>query len=247
MMRKKVSKTGGILLLFIVWIGNFLSYSQQFDLYQLASMPKYIDLAIESVNIPHSFKRSEKQFECFDENEYLYSCHHCIAILGYSPDDEFALLMCGPFHQTVEDSIQYAKMQPKYKALCEIIGADPPAEAMTSPNVYYQTKLKVNLNHTLQRDAAQALSEDDYEKYVSFYPEEYARTHFNADLALSYYCWPKREEGRTYQGKYTGSQALLLNKKDKGFVVLYCFYTENSKDRINDFMKEIEGVVWFKD
>ena len=254
-MHKTIVKTGRIITLFIFLINNtLLLYSQDFDLKNLASPSEYVARAIKSVNIPPSFRRidkalereEDKVFECFLENSALSYFFSCIAPLGYSSDGEFAVLMYGPSHKTAQDSIDFMKIRTVLDTLCMIKGAERPRKVASGPANFHRVTMNVHLNKMLQRDKAYEVTPEEFEKYFTFYPEEYARTKFNADSAATYYYWPTIET-QPYQGKYIGSKALLLQKKDKGHLVLYCFYTEKSKYYIDDFMKEIEGIVWFKD
>jgi len=38
----------------------------------------------------------------------------------------------------------------------------------------------------------------------------------------------------------------MIEKKDKGSVTLYCVYTDENKSRLDAFMKELDGIIWFK-
>jgi hypothetical protein len=226
-----------LIILFIFFVNNIVLYSQEFDL-KILPFPDIL----KSVDIPSSFKRSEKTFECFDGK----GIGGCFYILGYSSDEEFAVLMYGPVRMIVQDSIDFMDIRSTIDTLCMIMGAEPPAKEAPSPETLHRITMNLSLNHLLQREWNHEISPEEYEKYVSYYPEEYARSKFNADSAVTYKYWAELEK-EPYQGKYIGCQALLLQKHDKGHLVLHCFYTEKGSYRIREFMKEFEGIVWFND
>ena len=254
-MRKNIIKAGRIIILFVFFINHTVVYSQEYDLKNLAApYDKYVIGALKSVNIPSSFKRVDKTIEsedykvleCFLEYKALYYFFNCIAPLGYSSDGEFAVLMYGPVRMTIQDSIDFMKTRQVLDTLCMIKGAERPMNVASSPATFHRVIMNIHVNRLLQRNDAHEVTPEEFEKHITFYPEEYARSKFNADSAATYYYWPTLET-KPYQGKYIGSKALMLQKKDKGHVVLFCFYTEKSKYYIDDFMKEIEGIVWFND
>jgi hypothetical protein len=240
-----------MILLFIHLISNTLLYSQKFD-------PKEIlgdSVTLQSINIPLSFKKNENntlERDCFDvyyEGKVVFvSNNGCMRILGYSFDKEFVVLMNGPYLVTVQDSIDFMKIRPIMDTICMIMHIERPMKTHPSPNICHRISVNIDLNCFLQREITHEVTREEFDKYVTFYPEEYARTKFNADSVATYNCWPFWHWYKEpYQGKYTRCQALMLQKKDKGYLTLYCFYTEESKKRINAFVKEIEGIVWFKD
>jgi len=231
----------GIITLFILFIINILSYSQNFDL------EKQISPSLKSINLPLSFKKSKKPgLECFDEKEVVSSCG-CVYILGYSADEEFAVLMYGPFRYTVQDSIDFMAIRSTIDTISMIMRIKRPMKVAPSPTTYHRIHINIDLNWFLQRDETHEVTQEEFDKYVTFYPEEYARTKFNADSVATYNCWPLLLKYKPYEGKYTGCQALMIEKKDKGFVTLYCFYTDEGKHCLNAFMKELDGIVWFND
>ena len=252
-MWKIVFKKSWIVVLFILLINHTSLFSQKFDLKNLIALPEHITLAIKSINIPSSFKRFDKPkkhkgiyAECFKENTYLPYCLGCIAPIAYSSDEEFAVLMYGPVHRTVQDSIDFMKTRPIIDTICMMMRMERPAKVAASPKTFHRVLMNVHINQLLQRNKAHEVTSEEFDKYVTFYPEKYARTKFNADSAATYYYWPALET-KPYREKYIGSKALMLHKINKGHVILFCFYTKKSEDRIDDFMKEIEGIVWFND
>jgi hypothetical protein len=243
MIREMVLKEGRIIIIIItalIFICNTLLYSQEVDL------KAWITPTLKSINIPDSFKRSEKTVDCFlEENKFLQP-FNCLLIIGYSFNEEFAVLMYGPSRYTVQDSIDFMTIHPVIDVLCMAMGAERPIRVAPSPGIHHRLSMNIHLNWLLRRDKLHEVTPDEFKKYITYYPEEYARCKFNADSAATYNCWPEQEE-KPYQGKYTGCQALMLQKKEKGHLILFCFYTEKSKSYLTDFMKKIEGIVWFSD
>lgn len=50
-----------------------------------------------------------------------------------------------------------------------------------------------------------------------------------------------------FQGKYSHLDALYLQKKGRGFVNFYCFYTDKAKRDFSRYWKAIEGVFRYHD
>jgi len=224
---------------------NNMLYSQEFD-------PKILDssdtVTLKSINIPYSFKfkRSERTIEMEFNVPALMPRHGGVYTLGYSADEEFVVFMYGPILYTVQDSIDFMAIRSTIDALSMIKGAERPMKTAPSPATHHRIPMNIDLNEVLQREYTHEVTQEEFDKYVTFYPEEYARTKFNADSVATYNCCPILSR-YPYEGKYTGCQALMIEKKDKGYVILYCFYTEEGKHCLNAFMKELDGIVWFND
>lgn len=87
-------------------------------------------------------------------------------------------------------------------------------------------------------------TEIQLKNHVTYCPLEYAKNNFNADTVIRY---SLNMNGLKLQGQYTDNTVLTLQKKGKGFITLYCFYTKEGKRKINDYMKVVENMLWFRD
>lgn len=76
--------------------------------------------------------------------------------------------------------------------------------------------------------------------YKSF---KYARKAFNADIVLIY----PLKMWETFKEKYNRCQVMIVQKKARGYIAFYCFYNDRGKKKLNQYMKQLEGVFWYRE
>ena len=101
----------------------------------------------------------------------------------------------------------------------------------------------------------------DWKDYVHYYPQQYAKNKFNADTVISvtlpleihddfsyakdYYYYGTIN--RRFHSNYTHGVVLIIQKKGRGFVAMYCFYDENAINNLDAYMAAVEGSLRYRD
>ncbi|GHV18425.1 hypothetical protein FACS1894179_07590 [Bacteroidia bacterium] len=161
-----------------------------------------------------------------------------------SEDEEVIVLYYTPPFPSVEDSVRMTKfMQQMAPAVDRMPVAKWKNTRYPDRNSKHRSAMRNNLGYTLRRSDIQ---KEDFDNYVGYFSPSYAKEVYNADSVATYYFWPSFEN-KSYRGKYTGSQAIMVQKRDKGFFIIYCFYTEKAKANLDRYLKQLEGVVRFKE
>lgn len=193
--------------------------------------------------IPKGYKKYITS-ECFKGYPHLKSALHCTMTGLFSNDDEIIVIYYTPMFPTVEDSIRMTRFMQQMAPAVERM----PVEKWKNTrypdrNSIHRNTIRNNLGYTLRKSDIQ---KEDIEKHVTFFPPAYAKEVYNADSVATYYFWPSFED-KPYRGKYIGAQAIMAQKRDKGYFVVYCFYTEKAKENLDRYLKQLEGVVRFKE
>jgi hypothetical protein len=84
-----------------------------------------------------------------------------------------------------------------------------------------------------------------YSQGVTYLNPEKTKTKFNADTAIFLpLCFIGPEY--YYKGKYNNLESLWLQKKGRGWVNLYCFYTDEAKKKLPEYRKAVEGIFRYE-
>lgn len=72
---------------------------------------------------------------------------------------------------------------------------------------------------------------------------KYARKAFNADTVITYplKMWEK------YENKYTHCLVILIQKRYRGCIPLYCLYTDEGAKKLNHYIKSLKKIFWYRD
>jgi len=103
--------------------------------------------------------------------------------------------------------------------------------------------------------------EADWGDYVQYYPQQYAKSKFNADTVISITLTYKIHEDFNYEsdkyyfnrinGKlnsnYNHGKVFIIQKEERKFITMYCFYNEKAKKSLDAYMAAIEGTLKFRD
>jgi hypothetical protein len=164
--------------------------------------------------------------ECFKEYPMLNQIITCAGNQLISNDGQFLAFI--PIYRimTKEDSIFYQRLRPESK--------------LYNPNRQHINQIKGAIRMSMGEEAAKT-----WRHFVNYYPSDATKLKFNADTAVSFSI--KLDDKNIYKGIYTHLDALFLQKKDRGFVNFYIFYTDKGKKNLPAYMKEIEGILRYED
>ena len=87
-----------------------------------------------------------------------------------------------------------------------------------------------------------------WEDYVTYYPKNETKRIFNADTVIQYTITllPK-DFYKKNEKKYKYVDVLFIEKKGRGYVYFYSFYTDKAKKNITSYRKQIETIVRYED
>ena len=88
----------------------------------------------------------------------------------------------------------------------------------------------------------------DWRQYLEYYPEEKAKSIFNADTAFQVSLnFKPVNEYYDYQGKYKYLDTLVIQKKGRGYIMMYIFTTEEGHKKFPEYLEQIEGMFRYED
>ena len=176
-------------------------------------------------NKPSGFEEIS-YLECFDSIPRVENLLSCIATQLHSDDGQFIAFI--PIYRPLNegDSINIKSMFPD----AIFPGVDRRHESLA----------KAGIELSLGKAAAK-----NWRKYVDYYPQKDAVLKFNADTALSYSIKLKPED--YYKNRFKNLKVLVLQKRGRGIVNFYCFYTDKAQPNFTKYWKSIEGVFRYED
>ena len=164
--------------------------------------------------------------ECFKNNPKLERIITCAGHQLHSNDEQFIAFI--PIYKIFDkkDSIDMQKLMP--------------SRSFDVIDKLHTSQIRNKIRHSLGKE-----SERNWKKYVKYYSAEEARHKFNADSAIFFTI--KLDSADYFKGKYNHLEALYLQKKGRGFVNFYCFYTDKAKKDLPAYWKAIEGIFRYDD
>ena len=108
---------------------------------------------------------------------------------------------------------------------------------MIEMNTYHLTHIKADfLKNTGKRVAFLS------KLPITYKSSKYARESFNADTVITYplKMWEK------YENKYTHCLVILIQKRYRGCIPLYCLYTDEGAKKLNHYIKSLQKVFWYR-
>ena len=108
---------------------------------------------------------------------------------------------------------------------------------MIEMNTYHLTHIKADfLKNTGKRVAFLS------ELPITYKSSKYAHESFNADTVITYplKMWEK------YENKYTHCLVILIQKRYRGCIPLYCLYTDEGAKKLNHYIKSLQKVFWYR-
>lgn len=169
------------------------------------------------------FGNSKIQLPCLVSPEYdwLSNYYYCYLL---SKDSNFvAYTSIPPVYCKRNDSIHIYTM----------IGPEGKDEIDT----YHLNHIKADYSQNLGKKIT-SLSELPL-TYKSY---KYAHEAFNADTVITYplKMWDK------YENKYTHCLVILIQKRYRGCIPLYCLYTDKGAKKLNHYIKSLKKVFWYR-
>jgi hypothetical protein len=104
-------------------------------------------------------------------------------------------------------------------------------------NTYHLTHIKADfLKNTGKRVAFLS------ELPITYKSSKYAHESFNADTVITYplKMWEK------YENKYTHCLVILIQKRYRGCIPLYCLYTDEGAKKLNHYIKSLQKGFWYR-
>ncbi|WP_316793715.1 hypothetical protein [Pedobacter frigoris] len=192
-------------------------------------------MPINDANVLKSMKLNYKKpaifsevigMECFNENARLNQILNCANHQLHADDSQFIAFIRieKPFSKA--DSIDLKKFMP---------GGN--FDHIDKQHTNY---IRGDIRNSMGKDASL-----NWKQYVTYYSAKEAKTKFNADSAV--FVPIKLDSQDYYKGKYNNLEALYLQKKGRGFVNFYCFYTDKAKKNLSEYRKAIEGIFRYED
>ncbi len=80
---------------------------------------------------------------------------------------------------------------------------------------------------------------------MQYYSQKETKEKFNANTAFTYSV--KLNDDELYKDKYKFLKVLVLQKRDRGFVELYCFYTDDGAKELEKYWALLENAFRYED
>jgi hypothetical protein len=156
--------------------------------------------------------------ECFKDNAQLEGMFNCLHHQLHSKDGQFIVFI------TINKPV--SELRPRVRF-----------ELIDNQHTY---QIRNVIRESLGKEAPL-----NWKKYVTYLNPRKTKTKFNADTAIflplsfigpEYY----------YKGKYNNLESLWLQKKGRGWVNFYCFYTDEAKKKLPKYRKAVEGIFRYE-
>lgn len=171
-------------------------------------------------------------FECFRDNPKLNEIISCVGNQLHSKNKEFIAFL--PVYKilTTADSVRIQKSFPRM----QIVPLDN----------QHAGQIRAKILESLGKDASVRGENANFNwrQYVIYYADKDAKQKFNADTAIKVPFSLKKDEA--YLGKYNNLTAFVLQKNGRGFVMIYCLYTDKAKKKLNRYWKQVEGIYRYE-
>lgn len=164
--------------------------------------------------------------ECFQDNAQLQATLTCAHRQLHSKDGQFIVFITiyKPFSK--QDSTDMKKLMP---------GGN--FNVIDKQHTY---QIMGNIRESLGKEASL-----NWKKYVTYLNPKETKTKFNADTAI-FLPIPFIGPEYYYKGKYNNLESLWLQKKGRGWVNFYCFYTDEAKKKLPEYRKAVEGIFRYE-
>ena len=229
-------------LLFLFLFGNSAIYSYSQD--TSVSSPSFIsdwetgkaktEIMGVKFTLPNDFKCYSKWVET--------PCFFWLGLDGIveSIDENVFILFSMPTPYTEKDSVELSFFFPENRPYL-------------SPNKMHLNTILSDLARNKGLDIPEARKEINIQEHVTYYSDEDAKSAFNADTVITY---DVKITGLKYSSelaevintkKYKHCKALVLQKENRGFLVMYCFYSNKAKKNIDSYMKSLDSIFRYED
>jgi hypothetical protein len=79
-----------------------------------------------------------------------------------------------------------------------------------------------------------------WKKYVRYYTSQDAKSEFNADTVI-FLSLPGMKKGY-YVSPYPYCSVLIIQKNDRGYLPMFCFYDETGKKNLEKYLSDLRGA-----
>ena len=168
-----------------------------------------------------------KGMECFEDNPQLNEILSCAKHQLHSKDGQFIAFIQIDNPITEADTLLWKKLMP--------------GRSYDFIDKQHIAQMKKDLRVSLLKEGSLS-----WRQYVTYYSSNDAKSKFNADTATFLpitFISPKFY----YKGKYNNLEALYLQKKGRGIVNFYWFYTDEAKKDLPLYRKAIEEIFRYED
>ena len=158
-----------------------------------------------------------------------------------SDDDELFILFYVPYFHTKKDSVELSMF------------SNPENRLRLSPNLMHRNTVRVDINNI----SYYKQTPPDVGKELTYYSFEKSREYFNADSAIIYninikdhpynYTLPESDPRIFDLDKHKYCRVVMLQKKDRSFLSMYCFYSDKAATKIDDYIDSLKGIFWFRE
>ena len=215
--------------LFVFLVVFYFTLTACFGQSSLSWMDKYYVNTLKTMKIdynrPSGFDEISGK-ECFDSIPALKDLISCVSNQLHSNDGQFIAFIPVYHPLTKKDSIDISRMFPD--------------SVFPGVNRIHEPLAEAGIKLSLGEAAAK-----NWRRYVNYYPQKDAVSKFNADTALSYSI--KLDSQEYYKNKFNHLKVLILQKRDRGYINFYCFYTDKAQPNFSKYWKAIEGVFRYRD
>ncbi len=161
--------------------------------------------------------------ECFKENPKFEEAFTCVSNLLQSEDNQFMVFM--QTHRLFTKR-EISEMRRLFKDF--------------DPENFPVNKMKYIVKVFFGKEKA-----NNWGELVDFYSIEEAHKKFNADCAMKLSISLTLED--YYKKDYKYVDVLFFQKKERGFVGLFCFYTDKARRNFDHYWKKIEETFYYED
>lgn len=235
---------------FIIFLWPFFAYSQSAKIIPVDSLGREILpdtntsgwMGKDDIDMLKTIKVNYKKpesflevpgYDCFKGKGRLEAMLSCLRNQLRSKDGEFiTFIPLNRFH-TKKDSVNLRRSFPEM--------------FISDLNLQHVYQIRAVILYSLGKDATLRGENSgfDWKRYVHYYSDEKAIQKFNADTAITFVI--KLNDNEVYKEKYKYLKALYLQKKDRGFIELYCFYTDQGNKHLPKYWQAVEGIFKYED
>jgi len=182
---------------------------------------------LSSMNVvyrkPDGFKELPSVTECFKENVKFEEAFTCVSHLLQSEDDQFMAFMQTFRLYTKSEIVEKKRLSNNF---------DP--DNISTGNMQYIVKVFFGKEKA-----------DNWEELVDFYSPEEAHEKFNADSAMKLSI--SLAPGDYYKNDYKYIDILFFQKKERGCISFFCFYTDKARGNFDQYWEKIEKAFYYED
>lgn len=112
-------------------------------------------------------------------------------------------------------------------------------------NALHQTRIEDDYlyNRMTENELFNRDRQTSYTIPLHYYSAEYARSTCNADSIMAY----SLKVFKPVAGLYRHCKAVVIQRNGRGSVFFYCFYTDEAKDHLQDYIDALLKMFWYRE